>query len=130
LVIGALKKMGAKTGIVYIPPDKPNAQPHDAREALCASIGLLQRSSTEFFKQSGCVGCHHQPMAAMAVRAARRTGLPVDEQAAKEQLRVMSWQAGNSQARVLQGMEAASEVDLGLAQGLREAEYPAGRHHR
>jgi hypothetical protein len=95
-VIAALKKAGAKTGIVYNPPDKPNAQFRNAREALCASIGLLQRSSTEFFKQSGCVGCHHQPMAAMAARAARRTGLPVDEQAAKEQLRVMSSQAANS----------------------------------
>jgi Squalene-hopene cyclase N-terminal domain/Prenyltransferase and squalene oxidase repeat len=64
-------------------------------------------------------------MAAMAVRAARRAGLPVDERAAKEQLRVMSAQAANSQVRILQGMERSSEVDLGLAQGLRESEYPA-----
>jgi Prenyltransferase and squalene oxidase repeat/Ankyrin repeat len=124
-VIAALKKAGAKTGAAYIPPDafKP-AEGRDVRQALCASLGLLQRSSTEFFKKSGCVGCHHQPMAAMAVRAARRAGLPVDEQAAKEQLRMMSSQAASSGVRVLQGMERASEVDLGLAQGLREAEYP------
>ena len=39
-----------------------------------------------FFKQSGCVGCHHQPITSFAVSAARTAGFQVDAAAAKEQL--------------------------------------------
>ena len=37
--------------------------------AVESAVGLLQRSANEFFRQSGCVGCHHQTIAVMASAA-------------------------------------------------------------
>jgi hypothetical protein len=48
------------------------------------ATGLLERSATEFFHQSGCVGCHHQSMTLLAANAARASGAKVDEPAAGE----------------------------------------------
>jgi ankyrin repeat protein len=39
--------------------DRPLAS-SGLRSPIVKSVALLQRSSAEFFKQSGCVGCHHQ----------------------------------------------------------------------
>lgn len=124
-VLALLKNAGARVGIRSITPNVEPAAALDVRKALHTSIALLQRSSTEFSKKGGCVGCHHQPMAAMAVGAARRIGAPVDEDAAHEQARIISAQAAISQARLLQGNDTASSIDLGLALGLRESNYPA-----
>jgi ankyrin repeat protein len=125
-VITALKDAGATCGSPATQSD-PQRESHirSTKDALAASIALLQRSSTEFFRQSGCVGCHHQPATAMAVRAAERAGISVDHQTAADQLRVMSTQAAGSFVRILQGADRASETDFGLAQGLLEAGYPA-----
>ncbi len=45
------------------------------REAAEAGLALVQKSSDEFFRQSGCVGCHHQNMEQVAVASARRAGM-------------------------------------------------------
>jgi hypothetical protein len=55
-----------------------------ARSAVEAATALLERSAVEFFRQSGCVGCHHQPMTLAAVNAARAGGAKVDEGTAGE----------------------------------------------
>ena len=55
-----------------------------AKAAVEKATGLLEKSATEFFRQSGCVGCHHQSMTLMAVNAARAGGAKVDEAAAGE----------------------------------------------
>jgi squalene cyclase len=66
----------------------------------------LQRSSAEFFKQSGCVGCHHQDATAFAVRAARDAGITLDEAAARERVHVMKASLGAEQELQLQGVLA------------------------
>src|ERR1017187_8190018 len=53
------------------------------------ATALLERTSAEFFKQSGCVGCHHQPMAIMAASAARSAGVTVDETSAHELVKMI-----------------------------------------
>jgi hypothetical protein len=72
---------------------------------------LLQRSSAEFFKESGCVGCHHQPATAIALRSARQAGIPVHEATAKElgdQIR-LGW--GVSVDDMLQGIRRGGGSD-------------------
>jgi ankyrin repeat protein len=54
------------------------------RGAVETATALLQRSSTEFFRQSGCVGCHHQSLTLAALNAARAGGAKVDEGTAGE----------------------------------------------
>ena len=125
-VIAALKAAGGTSGSPATESDpQPQVQIRSTKDALSASIALLQRSSKEFFRESGCVGCHHQPATAMAVSAAKRAGLPVDHQASADQLRVMGAQAAGSFVRILKGTDRVSETDFGLAQGLLEAGYPA-----
>jgi ankyrin repeat protein len=125
-VIAVLKHAGAQTGTgttSALPARPDSKQPQDAREALNHSVALLQHSSTEFFKKSGCVACHHQPMTAMAVAAARRVGSPIDEVAANEQLHTIVAQVAVSQLRLLQGSGPVVDHDLMFALALREADY-------
>jgi ankyrin repeat protein len=58
----------------------------NGKESLAKSVALIQRSSAEFFRQSGCVGCHHQNLVGMAVSEARKAKLTVDEKLAAEEL--------------------------------------------
>lgn len=83
-VMRELRAAGAVTAVHFTAP-KPDSGKMDARASVEKSVALLQRSSTEFFKQSGCVGCHHQNMTSIAVSAARHAGVAVDEKAATEQ---------------------------------------------
>jgi len=94
--------------------------------AIAKSLALLQQSGTGFFKESGCVGCHHQNFTAMAVAAARRKGIRVDEEAAAEHLKVVKAQWTGAQEFLLQRLDPPGASDtvayslLGLA-----VEYPA-----
>lgn len=51
------------------------AAPNSARQAVEQAVGLLSASAAEFFKESGCVGCHHQPVIARAQAAAKAAGV-------------------------------------------------------
>lgn len=103
-VIAALNQAGAKHGIPYTAPKRPVTPQPEPAAAVSRSIGLLQKTSTEFFLQSGCVGCHHQPLIARAQRAANAAGIPVSEAPAKEQLLQMRGQWLSSQEEFLQSM--------------------------
>ncbi len=106
-VIAALQKAGAKAGAPYeAPPAPARSTTQDTAKAVEQSIALLQRSGAEFFKQSGCVGCHHQDATAFAVRAARSAGIPLDEAVARERVNVMTSSLGSSQELQLQGVLA------------------------
>ena len=83
-VISILKAEGAHTAAASSAPVRPKGEPRSARAAVAAGAALLQRSAVEFFRQSGCVGCHHQAMTLLAVSAARAAGTKVDEAAAGE----------------------------------------------
>lgn len=126
-VLALLHKAEAKraaTPMATPPSPVPTAANDGPASALRTTVALLQRSSTEFSRAGGCVGCHHQPATAMATRDARASGLAVDEDAARDQQRTMSAQAATLQGRLLQAAGSGVVIDLGLAQGLRESEYP------
>ncbi len=120
-VIAALKKAEARNGVEYHAPAPPDAPPPNVKLALTRSMDLLQRSSAGFFKQSGCVGCHHQPMAARAQRLAIEAGISVSEDAAREQVQQIRSQWAASQEEFLQalnpggGSNRLGENLLGLA---------------
>ena len=126
-VIAALKKAGATNGAAYHAPAQPEGQPPNLKLALARSVDLLQRSSAGFFKQSGCVGCHHQPMAARAQHLATEAGIPLSEDASREQTLQIRSQWAASQEEFLQalnpggGSNRLGESLLGLA----ASGYPA-----
>jgi ankyrin repeat protein len=103
-IIAALKNAGARHGIAYHPPAPPKGEYAGAATALSRGIDLLQRSSAEFFNQSGCVGCHHQPVIAQAQRYAKDAGFVLNEKLAREQLLQLKSQWAASQEEFLQSL--------------------------
>ncbi len=73
--VDTLKAAGAQTGTEYRAPVHKTAVSRTPKQAVDSALGLLQHSSAEFFRQSGCVGCHHQPITLMALAAAKSSGL-------------------------------------------------------
>ena len=45
----------------------------------------MLKSSSEFFRQSGCISCHHQSLAQVAIATARRRGFTLNEELATYQ---------------------------------------------
>ena len=88
-VVAALRAAGAREGVPFSAPRPKPAGERTVSQAAASGTTILQRGATEFFLQSGCVGCHHQPAASMAVAAARGAGIPVDEAAAKGAVKMM-----------------------------------------
>lgn len=111
-IIALLQQAGARSGDPYKPPTlhRPKETPQPA-EAIRKSLPLLQRSSTEFLKQSGCVGCHHQHITARAVHAAREIGISLDEAAARDQHKAMRLEWASLREELLQGIEKGGATD-------------------
>ncbi len=103
-LIAALEKAGAQ-GSPFTPPEARKGAPPDARAALERSVPLLQKTAAEFFRMSGCAGCHHQNMIAVAVGAARRAGVRVDESADQEMTRAVKGQWAVLQEGLLQRLD-------------------------
>ncbi|MCU1335664.1 MAG: Planctomycete cytochrome [Bryobacterales bacterium] len=73
-VVLALEKALEKTG----PSDQDGV-----RESARRAIALLQKTSPQFIRVSGCVSCHNQFLPQMAIAAARAHGVAVDEKSAR-----------------------------------------------
>jgi hypothetical protein len=79
-------------------------------------------SSTEYLKESGCDGCHHQILTAVTVRAAHAAGIRVDEGAARELLIRMKAELERHQELFLQGVDLfGSQLLVPYLFGLAEA---------
>src|SRR6266851_4243627 len=87
---------------------------------VARSLPLLQKTDAIFFKKSGCVSCHNNTLTAMTVAAARKNGVPVDEQTARAQLTAIASFIDGWRERVLQGIgipgdpETISHILLGM----------------
>jgi ankyrin repeat protein len=110
-VIGALRSAGAVKGDPFTPPQRKPIESRTPSVAIQSAMSVLQRGATEFFKQSGCVGCHHQPLATMAF-ASISGRASVDEAAAKEHIRMI-------QSRELRNAEPMLDrsISSGFADG-------------
>ena len=64
-------------------PSVPHTD-RNPREAVEKSVALVQKTTATFFREGGCISCHAQNIASLAVAAARSKGIPVDEAAAAE----------------------------------------------
>ena len=58
-----------------------------SRNAVQASLPPLQRADAKFTANAGCISCHNDSLAAMAVGLARKRGFRIDEQTASAQVR-------------------------------------------
>jgi ankyrin repeat protein len=75
-IVAELKKAGATKSAAHKPPERPaGAVRLEPAMAVRKGMKLAGDSSAEFFKQSGCLGCHHQPQAARAYASVRAAGI-------------------------------------------------------
>lgn len=83
-ILRLLEKGGAKSRISLEEQPGEAAPAGDARIAVSRSMPLLQNSTMEFFRQSGCPACHNVTMSGLALGSAKAAGLTYDEKAAGE----------------------------------------------
>jgi ankyrin repeat protein len=74
---------------VTAPRAEQTAMP-DLRSAVERGVQILEKGSANFFVKGGCVACHAQIPAHIAVSAARTRGVAVDEKAAAERLQQLT----------------------------------------
>jgi ankyrin repeat protein len=120
-VVEALLKAGATHGQALadslLQPDPAES----ARAAVARSLPLLQQADVTFLRKSGCLSCHHNSLTAMAVVAARKNGIPVNDRIETQQLKATVNWLDNWRDRLLQGAAIPGDVDtigyvlLGLA---------------
>jgi ankyrin repeat protein len=128
-VLATLRAAGAKEGVPYTAPLRKAAGPRSASQAVEQATALLQRTSTEFFNQSGCVGCHHQPSALTATEAARRAGVKIDEGAAKGHVKMAEGQATALQEPLIERLDVGGAQDpwIAMLMAMAGQRYPASR---
>lgn len=56
--------------------------PAHIREAAAKAVAVIQKSQKNWYSKQSCTSCHQQVLPALAFRAAREHGIPVDEAAA------------------------------------------------
>jgi N-acyl-D-amino-acid deacylase len=88
VAIGILKAPNALEPPMIEPAATPPAI--DVKTAAERSMALLESSSEQFFKSSGCVSCHHQNMTDLAAAEMRAKGLRVDPRAAEARMKMLS----------------------------------------
>jgi ankyrin repeat protein len=98
-ILGASKMQAAVQPVFTPAAGKKMPGP---REAVEKSIQLLQRTSKTFFTEGGCVACHAQNLAGMAVSVARTNGFKVDEAAVAEDLKAVRLQWSSFEQPLLQ----------------------------
>ena len=125
-LVQLLREAGATASSnVELPPAKPKPAA-SARAAIERSLPLLQHADVVFLQKAGCVSCHNNSLTTMALAAARRSGIRVNEQIAQSQLRqVVAYLAANRE-KALQGSGIAGAYDaIGYALlGIADAHKP------
>jgi ankyrin repeat protein len=129
-IVDLLVKAGCKDGTPFansvtnsVPNPKPAAS---ARAAFERSIPLLQKTDSIFMQKAGCVSCHHNTFTAITVSIARKGGLPVDEQIARNQVKAIASYIETWRERALQGVGIPGESATmsSILVGLAAENYP------
>jgi ankyrin repeat protein len=125
-LVRALVKAGAKEESIS---DQPVPAPHPTasiRAAIERSLPLLDRADVAFIKKAGCISCHNNSLVPMARAAARKNGIPVNEQVASSQLQTISDILAGNGERALQAIGLAGRGDTAgyILLGLAAEKYP------
>jgi len=110
-ILDMLRKAGAREGDKQSLQTAALAAARDPRTAVQKSVPLLAASSMQFFKESGCVGCHHQPVALVALKSARDKGIG-DARTAEEISRTVRLSLPQISEMMLQRMDPPAGPDI------------------
>ncbi|MBL8174523.1 MAG: ankyrin repeat domain-containing protein [Bryobacterales bacterium] len=102
-----------------------SATVRDARGAMELAMPLLTSSAKEYFRMSGCGGCHHQHVIGMAVPAAEKKGVAVDPAFRRDQLQIMKGEVMGNREALLQDIFISVDGLAFAMLGMGEQQYPA-----
>jgi len=105
--LGIQSERAVATPVIQAAADSPLTP----REAAQKSLALVQKTAASFFMTGGCVSCHAQNLAGMAAVVARENGIPVDDAADAEQLKVVKLQWASADQILIQGMTVPGAMD-------------------
>ena len=105
-----LETAGARPAVEAVTTPQPG-EPPSLREAVMRSVRLMERSNPVFFKEGGCVACHHQAATGMAIQAVRAAGFDFDRTAAAEQAKLSTVLTIPFGAQMLQAFEIGGTTD-------------------
>jgi hypothetical protein len=94
------------------------------------SLALMATSSVQFFRKAGCISCHHQSIASIAIATARERGARVDEKLASQVLKANLAVFSPHQQSLLvanSGVPAPSIVSTYALLAMSAEKYPADR---
>jgi ankyrin repeat protein len=109
-VVDLLIQAGAKESEAQRNPAMPKPAP-TVRAAVERSIPLLQKTDTVFMQKAGCVSCHNNSLGAIAVAGARKSGIRVDDQVERGQLKAIATYIDTWRERELQGVGIPGDAD-------------------
>jgi ankyrin repeat protein len=98
----------------------------DLRIAVERSVGLLEKTSAEFFVQGACYACHAQSVASFAAGAARAKGIHIDENASSERQKQMKFTFASAGPSLMEG-RAAGDTGLYMLEALARTGYSPDR---
>jgi ankyrin repeat protein len=126
-LVEILKEAGAKSGPDSVAPAPEPSPASSPRAAIERSLPALQHTDVAFLSKAGCVSCHSNSLTAMAVAAARKSKLPVNEQIAQSQLRKIATFLDGNRERALQGLGVPGAIDTAgyTLLGMVAENYPA-----
>ena len=122
----ALRNAGLKAGSVPAPALTRAKMPRTARDAVAASLPLLQHADTVFLERAGCISCHNNSLFSMTAAAVRRAGFRVDEAAVGQQMARTRAYLESWRERELQDIAIPGRIDTTtyILVGLAAAAYP------
>jgi ankyrin repeat protein len=126
-VVALLRQHGA---VITPLPAHTAAAPStaDPRQAVTRGVAVLDRMAGTFFSNGACGACHAQNATDMAVAAARRSGLAINEQALSMRLAGAAGQFGGIATRLLERFDGpVVDIPLYTLSGFAAAGYPADR---
>lgn len=91
------------------------------RQAVELSLPVLQRASSTVFSEGGCVACHAQPLAGMALKYVRDRRWHMDDSVSasgEEESRRVANALTNAMQQMLQGVDGGGNPDTFLYQSL------------
>jgi ankyrin repeat protein len=125
-VVDLLLSSGAKPGEAAAMPALESKPAESIRAAIERSIPLLQRTDATFLRKAGCVSCHNNTLVAVAVAAARKHGIRVDDEIARSQVKKIGAYLDMWRERALQGIGIPGDGDTiaYILLGLAAENYP------
>ncbi len=116
-----------RTELVDLMTRRQTNEQRSVSTAAAKSLALLQSCGETFYRQSGCVACHHHTVTSLATEQARRTGVAYDEASAKKQLKMAALVKAKRRPQFLQRIVTggAGHTTGYLLWGMAAEGYPA-----